>query len=114
VNCKSLLMVLEDQSPNHGDFVDEEQASPSMSKSSKLRVKEFDYVDGEEGNEDASPGVRRGDMNDEEEMEQSLAKYEEMEEEILRFCNENNCLWEDKDFPPIMQSIYTVMNAVVC
>lgn len=102
------MIWLEDNTLEPKELVDDEQASPSMSKSSKFQQKELDYIEGEEGNDDGSPGVRRGDMNEEEEMEQSLARYEEMEEEILRFCNDNNCLWEDKDFPPIMQSIYTV------
>jgi hypothetical protein len=35
-----------------------------------------------------------------EQNEVNMRSYEEIEKEILEFCEENKCLFEDKDFPP--------------
>lgn len=66
----------------------------------------MEFEDNEEGNEDASP-VRKLVEEDKQE-DELLRKYAEQEEEILQYCEENNCLWEDKEFPPVTVSIYTV------
>jgi len=56
--------------------------------------------------EDGSPMHRPMEETGEE--NEAMRRYEEQEAEILQYCEENNCLWEDKDFPPINSSIYTV------
>jgi len=65
----------------------------------------YDFGDGEDG-EDGSPVHKQ--VEEEGEENEALRRYEEQEAEILQYCEENNCLWEDKDFPPMTSSIYTV------
>jgi len=35
-----------------------------------------------------------------------MRSYEQIEAEILNYCEENKCLWEDKDFPPNDNSLW--------
>jgi len=65
----------------------------------------YDFGEGED-NEDGSPAHKQ--VEEEAEENEALRMYEEQEAEILQYCEENNCLWEDKDFPPVTNSIYTV------
>ncbi len=100
---------IEDNSPDRRDQENEESASFSKysNKSpNKLQQEGFEYQEGEDG-EDGSPIQRHEDPGIEEE-DEAMRHYEEQEAEILQYCEENNCLWEDKDFPPITNSIYTV------
>ena len=38
-----------------------------------------------------------------------MVKYLRKEEEVIKFCKENNCLWTDSEFPPDIQSLYKVI-----
>ena len=78
----------------------------SAKSPTKIGVGGDDFEDNEEGFEDASP-VRKL-VEEEKEDDELLRKYEEMEADILQYCEEHNCLWEDKEFPPVTVSIYTV------
>ena len=42
-----------------------------------------------------------------------MRQYEEMEAEIIRFCKENNCLWEDKEFLPGSSCLYKVLTLIM-
>lgn len=61
----------------------------------------------EDGNE--SPDHRGEDPNSPgRETGQKMAEYEDLEAEILKWCRENNCPWEDKDFPAGRTSLVLV------
>lgn len=108
------LPILLDESPERREgFNERDEESASFSKYSnksptKIHQGEgFDLAEGEEGMEDGSPMHRPIEESGEE--NEAMRRYEEQEIEILQYCEENNCLWEDKDFPPINSSIYTVI-----
>jgi len=60
-----------------------------------------DDIDDEDGGD--SPGLRKMGDDDEEykEEEEEVDQWDEMEEEILRRCENTATLWEDPDFEAI-------------
>jgi hypothetical protein len=38
--------------------------------------------------------------------EVNMENFEQIEQDVLEYCTENNCLWEDPDFPPTDASLW--------
>lgn len=70
------------------------------------RVEEGDMEDGD-GFSPEKGDDSQNDMDRDHEA-RNMVEYEELEADIVKWCKENNSLWEDKDFSAGPTSLYNV------